>query len=118
MGLFRRNHLERSSRLHCILTRAAKRLATATVETEIGQLDDCLFPELEQREAEIDVDRQVLGTHLVEHRPSAMLVSVLAESPRQLSLLALLAERVTEGDPAATRDAIHDHAAAGIAEEK
>ena len=118
MRLLGRNHLESRSRLERILARPTQRLSPAAIEAEIGKFDDRLLAQLEQRQSEIDVDRQVSRAYFVKHRPPAVLVGALAEPPRQLALFALRSEWITQGDPAAPGDAVHDHAAPGVAEKE
>ena len=76
------------------------------------------FTELQQREPEIDAQREQVTAHLIEHRPAAMPVRELAESPRELGMLRRWSERIAERDPAAARHAVHDERLASLAEQQ
>src|SRR6266849_7206806 len=56
--------------------------------------------------------------HLIEHRPARVEVAQLAESPDQLRLVFLRPDRIAHGDEAAALDAVHEQAAAAVAEEE
>jgi hypothetical protein len=101
-----------------ILSRSAQCFAISPLERKVRQRNHRFLAELEECEAEVDVNREMSGADLVEHRPAPVPVGGFTEPPRQLGSFALDPQRIAEGDPAAAGDAVHDHALAGIAEEK
>ena len=77
-----------------------------------------LLAELAQLEAEVEVDRQVLGADLVERGEPAVLVGQLAELPGELAADVGRADRIAHRDPAAAADAVHQEARARLVEEQ
>src|SRR6202023_1894756 len=62
----------------------SRRARRAAAEHGRGERRPRLLADLERREAEIHVQRQPLGAHLVEHGLAAMVVGDLAQSPHEL----------------------------------
>ena len=92
--------------------------ARGALERELGERHACLLADLERGEAEIHIESQPFGTHLVEDGLAAMVIGDLAQPPHQLFRPLLRAHRVAERDPAATGDLVHHEGIAGLAEQQ
>ena len=77
-----------------------------------------LLAELAQREAEIEIDRQVVRGDLVERRATAVGVGQLAEAPGQLAAHVGRAHRIAHRDPAPSLDAVHHEARAAFVQQQ
>ncbi|MNZ84441.1 hypothetical protein D3C78_1031980 [compost metagenome] len=76
-------------------------------EIELAQLDDGLLPQLERDQAEIQIERQIAGRHLIEHRVDVVLIAQLAKLPEQLLDEGGLADGIPHHYPAIALDPIH-----------
>src|ERR1019366_4632650 len=85
-------------------------------EREIGEPDARLLAELHHRKPQIAVQRQLIGTDLIEHGPAAVAVRELAKTPHQLLLASALADRIAERHPTAAVDLVHQERIPGGAE--
>jgi len=75
-------------------------------------------PQFEKREAQVDVYREMPRADFIEYRPPTVLVRALAEFPGELRPLTLMAQWISQSNPAASGYAVHDHATARLAEEE
>ena len=57
-------------------------LPVAAVEREVVELHARLFADLQQRQAEVEIEVEILALHLVENRPAGVQVAQLAETAR------------------------------------
>ena len=76
------------------------------------------FPELEQGEAQVEVQMKFLMPHLVEDRPPIITVAYLQKPPNKFGPLPLLANRVPHGYPASAFNAVHDKGIPILAEKE
>ncbi|MCY1434401.1 hypothetical protein D9M71_504600 [compost metagenome] len=77
------------------------------VQVKALEIDPRLFAELDRSQADVHVKRQVLGTHLVEHRAGMVHVTQVAELPDHFGTLVRRADRIVQGDQAAASVGVH-----------
>ncbi len=80
----------------------------APLQGEVGQRDPRLLAELEQGEAEFQVDVEVFAAHLVEDRPAGVTAAELLEAPGELADLLARTHRIAHGDHAASLRSVHE----------
>ncbi|MNG96992.1 hypothetical protein D3C79_560810 [compost metagenome] len=77
-------------------------------EVEAAQVDPGFFAQLQRGQADVHVERQVLGAHLIEHRAGMVQVAQVAELPDHLGALLGRADRVVQGHQAAAATGVHE----------
>ena len=102
-----RGDLEGAALLLDHVARVAQALARLPRQGEVGQRHAGLLADLDEREAQVQVQRQVHPVGLVEHGPPGVEVHHLAEAPGQLAAGGRRPHGVAHGDPALARHAVH-----------
>ncbi len=103
-----RHHLE----YRPVLLRAPMRMAQVragrALEREIIERYPRLLAELAERQPEVDVERQIIGRDLIEHRFDRHAVAVLDERPDQGLIERGRSHGIAHGNPAAAGSLVHD----------
>ena len=73
-NVLRRKDLKRQSLPFAALQRLAQSITLGTFQAELVQVDAGLFADLDDSEPRVEIERQVVGMHLVKGRPAAVLV--------------------------------------------
>lgn len=77
----------------------AKVFALPAFEAELAELHPGFLAQLQQHEAEIQVQRQMLLRDLIEHGLGTVAVGFLAETPQQAFERAFQSDRIAHRDP-------------------
>ena len=83
------------------------------------EIDPGILAELDQREARVEIDRQIVGRDLIENRRTAALVRILLEPPNEVGeIRASVRDRIAHRDPRRAAHVVHHEAVAALRKQK
>ena len=106
------DHFETGAVALGAIARVAHFGAIAFRDVERRQAHARFLAEFHQRQAEVDIHRQIGVGHVVEHAARVVTVGRFAELPREFLVALGISDRPRQRDPAASGDLKHDESVA------